>query len=73
MEKSKKEIATSRNWLKARLLGFPLPHYGTHLTESEQVAFNEIMALRNHLINNWDENSKALGMTVRPKKEIWKD
>ena len=67
-ELTKKEKASQRNWLLARITGFPLPYCGTPITEAEGDIFREIARLKDLLLDNWDENSKILGMNPKPKK-----
>lgn len=62
--------ATERNWLKARLIGFPLARARHSLTKEERELFDVIEKARGVLINEWEQNSIRLGMFPRKKTKL---
>lgn len=64
---TKQERARTRNWLKARILSWATGDENI-LVEPEKLIFEQIRELRAQLLQNWDNNSIALGMNVKPKK-----
>lgn len=56
--------ARARNWLKARVLSWGVG--AIEITKEEKVIVNEIIRLRQQLIDNWDRNSEEMGFFVRP-------
>lgn len=61
MEKSR--LAKQRNWQKSRLLGITFDM--SVLTDSEIQLMSNINSLRQQLIQNWEENSKSLGLKIK--------
>lgn len=60
----------SRNWQKARLLGFCIDT--TILTEEEKIVYSEIKEKLFILKRNWDINTaKFLGHPLKPHKCNW--
>ena len=66
---TKQEKARTRNWLKARILSWATGDENV-LVDGERLIFEQIRGLRAELLENWNYNSIALGMNVKPKKEI---
>ena len=55
---TKKQRASTRNWQKARLIGFHLDY--SVLTEEEKRIVNTITGLRIQLLATWDSNSPII-------------
>lgn len=67
MEKAKVKL---RNWQKARLIGFNLD--SSVLGDSEKARYNEILRLKESLLNDWDTNTEVLiGHPLPPYKCTW--
>lgn len=60
---SKSSFARGRNWQKARIIGSGIRT--CFLTEEEKEIVKEIATLKQKLLENWDKNSKKLGMKVQ--------
>ncbi len=69
---TKKELAQRRNWFKFRLNGaYLIPPKQNHiLTNREELLIQELEALRQTLIKEFDDNSRKLGLKV-PKNRCW--
>lgn len=65
--------ARSRNWTKARLVGFSFAIKAGTVTNEEIEIFKQITSLKMKLLDSWDENSRVLGFKTRPKVNRFRD
>lgn len=62
----KRELASNRNWVKARLISITAGLGKKELhTEEELEIINHILSLKNKLLLRWDDNSRKLGMNIK--------
>jgi hypothetical protein len=59
---TKKEMASGRNWQKARILGSVVNT--KYLTRNEVLIIRFIAGLKMQLLKNWETNSSRLGLKV---------
>lgn len=64
------ELAHKRNWQKAILTGLTIDV--SPLTAEEKTIVSQIFFLRKILLENWDDNSKQLGLKVKRWKAEYK-
>lgn len=71
---TKIERARIRNWSKARvigiLVGFPSNYAQGVFTEEESKIMEKMSSLKQLLLDNWEKNSKELGMKIKPRKRL---
>ena len=65
---TKQELTRIRNPIKWRLSGYTFPNNKEVLTQEEILIISEMRLLHKRLMNNWDENSKELGLKVPEHK-----
>lgn len=73
MEATEKQIlCRARNWLKFKIMGMHIGQYtyGNYLLQEEKDIINQIFNLRQQLVDNFDKNSKQLGLKV-PEYRCW--
>jgi len=66
----KQKLQKARAWFKFQLSGLHLKIKSTHLTKYERAMLAQLCVYRNILLNDFDSNSKKLGLNV-PKHRCW--
>lgn len=66
----KQKLQKARAYFKFVLTGLPKPINLNYLGPAEKSAWNEILLIRNQLLNEFDWNSKRLGLNV-PEHKCW--
>lgn len=66
---AKQDLARKRNWAKHQIVGIAgrILQYREAFTPEENELTSEIEERLKDLLNNWDENSIKLGLTVLPR------
>lgn len=67
---SKQNLQKNRAWFKFVISGLPRPIDMNSLTDWEKETWNQIKALSKLLIDEFDNNSKELGLKV-PEHKCW--
>lgn len=67
---TKPQIAQKRNYMLFRLTGMNFGQFAKEkvLNPSEVEIFEQMEKLRRRLMDNWDGNSAAIGLIIRPHK-----
>lgn len=65
---SKQELARSRNWMKARIMGFNINTHIAPFTDFEKTRINQIRLLLNDMLEHWDDGNIELGFKNSPKR-----
>ncbi len=67
---NKRKLAQDRNWSKRRIMGILININQLTLTDKEKIEFHKINNLCSKILENWDSNSKILGLTPNPVYKI---
>lgn len=67
MTTNKQTKARTRNWAKARLMGFILDI--NSLSAEESYRYGKIKLIIKDMLDNWDKNTVEVGFKPRKKKE----
>lgn len=57
------ELASARNWNKARIMGLTINEKA--LTNIEKGIFYDILKLKKQLLDSWDKNTPLLGLKTK--------
>jgi hypothetical protein len=63
----KQKLASNRNWFKFILMGLIKPLQTYCLTDEERIKWNQIIQLKNELLESFDSNSINKGLKVTDK------
>lgn len=67
---SKQELARKRNWFKFVLSGLYKPVDTNIMTKKERGQWEQLINIRNDLLDDFDGNSRYLGLNV-PEYRCW--
>lgn len=70
MATSKQKLQRDRAYFKYVLTGLPKPIVLASLSEEERINWNTIINLISSLVNQFDKNSRELGLNV-PEHKCW--
>lgn len=62
---TKRELAQKRNWLKFQLAGNTYPVDKRIFTPEELKLYEDMMSIRLSLLNDFNKNSKNLGLNTK--------